>query len=180
MSVAIPAATSNKGTPNASSQNSFLPVSHNRLDRNRLAGSRQRLELRLQRRAAVFDENTVIIFNRMLLFLLPKTLLKGTLRDLVFRDPVDDVVAMAKAKDINSGLAESMVFTFLDDPNKKLTLTEKSSRTISDIRERAAGPRNAQTTTYVKVYRYISDFGYQGPFDIKMDCINYQLGAPLR
>jgi hypothetical protein len=81
----------------------------------------------------VFDENTVIIFNRMLLFLLPKTLLKGTLRDLVFRDPVDDVVAMAKAKDINSGLAESMVFTLLDDPNKKLTLTEKSSRTISDI-----------------------------------------------
>ena len=116
----------------------------------------------------------------MLLFLLPKTLLKGTLRDLVFRDPVDDVVAMAKAKDINSGLAESMVFRLLDDPNKKLTLTEKSSKTISDIRERAAGPRNAQTTTYVKVYHYISDFGYQGPFDIKMDCINYQLGPPLR
>jgi len=87
---------------------------------------------------------------------------------------------MAKAKDINSGLAESMVFTLLDDPNKKLTLTEKSSKTISDSRERAAGPRNAQTATYVKVYHYISDFGYQGPFDVKMDCINYQLGPPLR
>ena len=128
----------------------------------------------------VFDESALIIFNRMLLFLLPKTLLKGTLRDLAFRDPVDDVLAMANAKDINSGLAESLVFMLLDDPNKKLTLTEKSSRTISDIREKAAGPRNAQTTTYVKVYHYISDFGYQGPFDIKMDCVNYQLGAPLR
>jgi len=43
-----------------------------------------------------------------------------------------------------------MVFTILDHPDRKLTLTEKSSKTISDIRDKALGPRVAQTTTYTK------------------------------
>ena len=33
---------------------------------------------------------------------------------------------------------------------------------------------------YTKHYQYVSDFGYAGPFDIKMDCINYELSAPIR
>jgi hypothetical protein len=60
-----------------------------------------------------------------------------------------------------------MVFTLLDHPDRKLTLTEKSSKTISDIRDKARGPRFAQTTTYTKHYEYMSDFGFMGPFVVK-------------
>ena len=128
----------------------------------------------------VFDDSEAIFFNRDSLVLLPKMWLKGTLRDFVVRDPSADVVAIAKAQNENSGLVQTMVFTLLDHPEQKLTLTEKSSKTVSDIREKLAAPRFTQITTYTKVYRYTSDFGYMGPFDIKMDCINYQLSAPLR
>jgi hypothetical protein len=128
----------------------------------------------------VFNESEAIFFNRDLLALLPKGWLKGPLRDFALRDPVDDVVVLAKTTNENSGLAPTMVFTLLDHPDQKLTLTEKSSKTISDVHDAALGPRSAQTTTYKKVYHYVSDFGYLGPFDVKMDCLNYELSAPLR
>lgn len=127
----------------------------------------------------VFNESEMIIFNREMLALLPKAWLKGTLRNLVRRDPVGDVVVLAKATDINSGLAPTLVFTLLDHPDQQLTLTEKSSKTMSDVRDRARGPRSTQTTTYKKLYQYVSDFGYSGPFDVKMDCVNDELSAPL-
>ena len=98
----------------------------------------------------VFDDSEVIIFNRELLVLLPKAWLKEALPELLARDASQDIIAIAKAKDQNSGLAPSMVFTILDHPDRKLTLTEKSSKTISDIRDKALGPRVAQTTTYTK------------------------------
>lgn len=129
----------------------------------------------------VFNDSQVIIFNRASLVLLPKVWLKGALRDLISHDAFDDVIAIAKATDNNSGLAPTMVFTLLEKPDQKLTLTEKSSKTISDVRRPAgSAPRYVQTTTYAKVYRYVSDFGFMGPFDVKMECINYQLSAPLR
>ncbi len=128
----------------------------------------------------VFNNSEAIFFNRALLALLPKAWLKGPLRHFALRDPVDDVVVLAKATNENSGLAPTMVFTLLDHPDQKLTLTEKSSKAISDVHDKALGPRSAQTTTYAKVYHYVSDFGYLGPFDVKMDCMNYELSAPLR
>ena len=67
----------------------------------------------------VFDDSEAIFFNRNSLVLLPKTWLKGTLRDFVVRDPTDDVVAIAKAKDENSGFVQTMVFTLLDHPDRK-------------------------------------------------------------
>ena len=128
-----------------------------------------------------FNDSETIIFNRESLFLLPKAWLKGTLRDLLLRDASDDVVEFAKAVDVNSGLVPKLVFTLLGHPDQKLTLTEKSSKTISDVRRRAGNqPRFEQTTVYTKLYHYVSDFGYLGPFDVKMDCINYELSAPLR
>jgi hypothetical protein len=128
-----------------------------------------------------FNESEMIIFNRDLLVIQPKAWLTGKLRDLVARDPVDDVVAIAKAVNTNSGFAPKMEFTLLENLDKKLTLTEKSSKTISDARQRAGSqPRNAQTTVYTKVYGAVSDFGYLTPFDIKMDCIEFQLSAPIR
>ena len=128
----------------------------------------------------VFNESEAIIFNRDRLVLLPKAWLKGTLPDLALRDASDDVIEIAKAVDANSGLAPNMVFTRPDHPDQKLTLVEKSSRTISDVRRPAGGqPRYEQTTIYKKVYRFVGDFGFMGPFDVKMDCINYELSAPL-
>ena len=128
----------------------------------------------------VFNEREVIMFNRDLLVLLPKNWLKSGLHDFVGGSLQDDVIAIAKAADENSGLSSNMVFTLLDHPDKKLTLTEKSSKTVSKVRDLAAGPRRAETTIYRKVYRYVSDFGYLDPFDIKMDCMDWQLSAPLR
>jgi hypothetical protein len=129
----------------------------------------------------VFDGSELIIFNRQSLFLLPKTWLKGKLNDLLGHDPSDEVIAVADAVNINSGLAPTLVFTLRDHPEKKLTLTEKSSRTISDVRQRAGGaPRFVQNTVYAKVYHYVSDFGFLDPFDVKMDCLNYELSAPIR
>lgn len=129
----------------------------------------------------VFNENTIIMFDRERLVLLPKSWLKGTFRDLGSRDAADEVVEITKAVDENSGLAPTMVFVRPEHPDQKVTLTEKASRKISDVQRRAGRqPRNEHITIYKKIYRYVSDLGYAGPFDIEMDCINYELSAPIR
>jgi hypothetical protein len=119
----------------------------------------------------------VIIFSRDSLVMLPKAWVKGSLFAAVY----DQLLSSSfKATNNNSGLAPTMMFTREDHPDEKLTLTETSSKTISDV-ERPAGrqPRSEHTTTYTKVYRWASDSIYAGPYDIKMDCINYELSAPL-
>ncbi len=138
----------------------------------------------------VFNGNTIIIFDRDRLAMLPKSWVKGTLQDLGYRDATDQVVEIAKATDNNSGLAPKLVFTHLVYPDKKVTLTEKSSKTVSEVRRRAGSqPRYEYITIYKKVYSYVSDFGVLGygsdrehltPLDVQMDCINYELSAPIR
>jgi hypothetical protein len=119
----------------------------------------------------------IIIFNRASLVMLPKAWVKGSL----FASVYDELLRSSfRATNNNSGLVPTMVFTRDDHPDEKLKLTEKSSKTISDV-QRPAGrqPRSEQTTIYTKVYRWVSDGIYAGPYDIKMDCINYELSAPL-
>jgi hypothetical protein len=119
----------------------------------------------------------VIIFNRTALVMLPKAWVKGAL----FASVDDQLLSSGfRSTNNNSGLVPTMVFTRDDHPDEKLTLTELSSRTLSDV-ERPAGrqPRTEHTTTYTKVYRWVSDGIYAGPYEIKMDCINYELSAPL-
>jgi hypothetical protein len=119
----------------------------------------------------------VIIFNRASLVMLPKAWVNGPLSASVN----DQLLSSGfRATNNNSGLVPTMVFTRDDHPDEKLTLTETSSKTISDV-QRPAGrqPRSEQITTYTKVYRWVSDGIYAGPYDIKMDCINYELSAPL-
>ncbi len=131
----------------------------------------------------VFNDSEVIIFNRDRLVLLPKAFANqdATLRYLASGDATDAVIEVARAADGNSGLAPTLVFTHASIPEKKLTLTEKSSKTVSSASGRAgAQPRDARVTYTKKVYRYVSDFGFMGPFDITMDCVNYELSAPLR
>ena len=119
----------------------------------------------------------VIIFNRGSLVMLPKAWVNGAL----FASVNDQLLSSNfRATNNNSGLVPTMVFTSEDHPDQKLTLTETSSKTISDV-QRPAGsqPRSEQITTYTKIYRWVSDGIYAGPYDIKMDCINYELSAPL-
>ena len=119
----------------------------------------------------------VIIFNRSSLVMLPSAWVKGSL----FASVNDELLSASfRSTNNNSGLVTTMVFTRDDHPDEKLTLTETSSKTISDVHGPAGSqPRSEQTTTYSKVYRWVSDGIYQGPYDIKMDCVNYELSAPL-
>jgi hypothetical protein len=120
----------------------------------------------------------VIIFNRSALIMLPKGWVGGPLLGAVNDELLS---ASFRAADNNSGLATKMVFSRDDHPDEKLTLTETSSKTISDVNRPAGNqPRSEQITTYRKVYRWVSDGIYQGPYDIKMDCVNYELSAPRR
>jgi hypothetical protein len=119
----------------------------------------------------------VIIFSRSALVMLPKAWVNGPLLGTVN----DQLLSSSfKAIDNNTGLVAKMVFASVDHPEEKLTLTEQSSKTISDVHRPAGSqPRSEQITTYSKVYRWVSEGIYQGPYDIKMDCINYELSAPL-
>jgi hypothetical protein len=120
----------------------------------------------------------VIIFNRSSLVILPNAWAKGSLLASV-NDQL--LSSRFRAADNNSGLVTKMVFTRAEHPEEKLTLTETSSKTISGAHGPAGRqPRAEQITTTRKVYRWVSDGIYQGPYDIKMDCINYELSAPLR
>ena len=122
----------------------------------------------------VFNESEAIFFNRDLLALLPKGWLKGPLRDFALRDPVDDVVVLAKTTNENSGLAPTMVFTLLDHPDQKLT-DEKSSRRS---RTSATGADARLQTTSQEGLLAVSDFGFAEAFDIKW--IANKLSAPLQ
>jgi hypothetical protein len=120
----------------------------------------------------------IIIFNRSSLVMLPKAWVKGSLLA-----SVNDQLLSSNFRAVgnNSGLVPNMVFTREEHPDEKLTLTEKSSKTISDVHRPAGSqPRSEQITTYRKVYRWVSDSIYAGPYDIEMDCINYELSAPRR
>ncbi|WP_407193682.1 hypothetical protein [Bradyrhizobium sp. STM 3566] len=123
-------------------------------------------------------DEPVIIFNRSSLIMLPKAWVRGSLLGSVNGQLLS---SSFRAADNNSGLVPKMVFARDDHPDEKLTLIEKSSQTISDV-HRPAGrqPRSEQITTYRKVHRWVSDGIYQGPYDIKMDCVNYELSAPRR
>ncbi|MDN5000571.1 hypothetical protein ACFQZO_06725 [Bradyrhizobium sp. GCM10027634] len=120
----------------------------------------------------------VIIFNRSSLIMLPKAWVGGSLLGSVN----DQLLSSSfRASDNNSGLVPTMVFARDDHPDEKLTLTETSSKVISDVHRPAGSqPRSEQITTYRKVYRWVSDGIYRGPYEIKMDCVNYELSAPHR
>lgn len=122
----------------------------------------------------------VIIFNRSQLVMLPKAWVKGPLLESVNSQLLS---SSFRATDNNSGLVPTMVFTREGHPEDRLTLTEKSSKTISDVHHSptpGGAPRSDQTTTYRKVYQWVSNSIYEGPYDIEMNCVNYELSAPLR
>lgn len=120
----------------------------------------------------------VIIFNRSSLIILPKAWIGGSLLGAVNNQLLS---SSFRASDNNSGLVPTMVFTRDDHSDQKLTLTEISSKTMSDVHGPAGRqPRSEQITVYRKVYRWVSDGIYEGPYEIKMDCVSYELSAPTR
>jgi hypothetical protein len=124
-----------------------------------------------------------IISTRDQLLLIPgKPPLKDKLRDLIFSDdlttngniPKDDAdIENYSADDWNSGLVKDMTFTRNDQSGRKLTLTEKSSKTLSHKIVLVHGCRDEITDRFRKVYRYQS--ADDPAHNITLECIDYLL-----
>jgi hypothetical protein len=79
-----------------------------------------------------------------------------------------------ESEDANSGFEKTITFTIKDDPKRKVTLTEKSSRRISNKSELICG-RDEDTDVFRKVYRYQRE--NEPPRDITMQCMEYRLST---
>jgi hypothetical protein len=122
-----------------------------------------------------------IISNRYQLLVMPAKMPHGKLYDLIFLDDLtkdekvpkgsDAEIASYDADDGNSGLDKEMTFTRNDQSNPKLTLTEKSSKTVSH--RIVHGCRDQITDRFRKVYRYRAD--NKSPRDVTLECIEYTL-----
>jgi hypothetical protein len=123
-------------------------------------------------------EASVVVFSRSSLVILPKAWVNGPLLAAV-NDDLE--ISKFEAIDINSGLDKKMAFKREGNPDEKLTLTEISSKKTSDVyRPPGRLPRSEQTTQYRKVFRWAGSGDYAGPYEIKMDCVNYEVSAPQR
>lgn len=84
----------------------------------------------------------------------------------------DGESALYNADDGNSGLEKTMTFTRDDKSGRTVTLTERSSRTLSNKTGRA-GPRDEITVMFKKVYRYAASD--EPERTVTMQCIDYTL-----
>jgi hypothetical protein len=119
-----------------------------------------------------------VIFNRNLLVVLPAKAAVGKLRNLIHKEDLFEIAVDGNNRfeptDVNSGFEQTMEFTRQGEPGQKLTLTEKSSRKMSE-RIGHIGRREENTTTFKKVYRYVRE--HEPSQDITMDCMEYQLST---
>jgi hypothetical protein len=118
-----------------------------------------------------------VIFNRDKLVVLAGKGTKLLLKDIIRREnPVEDDADAIRFNpaDFNSGLQQTMEFTTQDQPEKKLTLTEKSSRQTS-AHDGRAGPRDESWVTWKKVYRYALEG--ETPRDVALECMEYMLST---
>jgi hypothetical protein len=121
-----------------------------------------------------------IVSNRYQLLVIPGKPLQAKLYDLIFLDdltknqniPEDDGdTENYNADDGNSGLVKKMTFTRNDQSNRKLTLTEKSSKRMSH--RLVPGYRDEITDRFRKTYRYQA--GNEPARDVTLACIDYLL-----
>jgi hypothetical protein len=125
--------------------------------------------------------DSVIISNRDQMLVMPGKTPHGKLDDLIHRDdltedpklPKDSDADITKydADDVNSGLDKQMSFTRNDQSDRKLTLTEKSSKSVSH--HIVHGCRDEITDRFRKVYRYSADG--ESPRNVTLDCMEYLL-----
>ena len=119
-----------------------------------------------------------IIFNRFSLVVVDTKTKMGDIRKLRMTDIDLPAEAPPHVKyvpdDVNGGFEKTMTFTHKDDPKRKVTLTEKSSRRISHKHKLICG-RDEDTDIYRKVYRFQRED--EPARDITMQCLEYQLST---
>jgi hypothetical protein len=119
--------------------------------------------------------DTQIVFNRRQLIVVPKETRLGKIQDLIF---VDELAKDLKADqhynvaDENGGLEAKMAFTHSEDAKQKITLTEKSSKTLSNHTAMVCGRDEDKTITH-KVYRL--ERNGEPARAITMQCMEYML-----
>ena len=116
-----------------------------------------------------------IIFTRYNLIIVPSKPSRGNLRDLIFLDDLTkgpSEIEQYIAADVNSGLVPKMEFTLGDDQKNKITLTEKSSKTISHHTAMVCG-RDESTEVSRKVYHY--ERNGEPTRDVTLQCREYML-----
>ena len=119
-----------------------------------------------------------IVFNRFSLVVVDTKQKMGDIRNLrateIDLPPGSPPNANYAAEDANDGFEKTMVFKLKDDPKRKVTLTEKSSRRISHTHKLICG-RDEDTDIFLKVYSYAHE--NDPPRDITMQCMEYQLST---
>ena len=109
-----------------------------------------------------------LIFDRYSLVVMPPAWASERTRDLIKGN-----IATFAAKRVDEGLLPTMEYVHSQYEGQKLTLTEKSSRTIFSRDRRRADRREESTLVTRKIYRY--ERTDEKPRDIKMECIQYDL-----
>jgi hypothetical protein len=119
-----------------------------------------------------------IIFNRFSLVVVDTRQKMGDIRNLrateIDLPPGSPPNVNYVAADANDGFEKTMSFTRKDDPARKVTLIEKSSRQLSH-RHRYLGGRDEDTDVYRKVYRFQRED--EAAREITMQCMEYQLST---
>jgi hypothetical protein len=122
-----------------------------------------------------------VVSGRYQLLVLPAKMPHGKLDELIYLDDLttdkklpkgaDADIAAYDADDGNSGLDKEMTFARNDQSGRKLTLTEKSSKTLAH--RVVHGCRDQITDRFRKVYRFKTDD--EPPRDVTLECIDYTL-----
>lgn len=119
--------------------------------------------------------NEQILFNRGALIIAPGKPPLGELQTLFRAEDLTTQFRDAEgynADDDNSGFQKTMTFTSQDNPKTKLTLTEKSSKTISHKHHLVCG-RDEDTSVETKVYRV--ERPGEAATDVTLQCREYLL-----
>ena len=118
-----------------------------------------------------------VIFNRYSMFVVESRKPLPSLRKLTD----EKINGLIKGESVsydpqngNDGFTKTIEFINRANPDRKLVMTEQSSRKLSS-RSRLVCGRDESTDTYRKVYRLQRD--NEPPRDITMQCIEYQLST---
>jgi hypothetical protein len=125
-----------------------------------------------------------VVFNRFQLLVMPGRTPRGKLDRLIGLDDLTKDEAIAKdAADIatyqtddnNSGFVKEMTFTRSSEAGGKLTLTEKSSRTLAHSDRLWHHCRDEITDRFRKVYRVTRE--PEPARDVTLDCMEYTMST---
>jgi hypothetical protein len=117
------------------------------------------------------------VFNRRQLVVVPPQQRLGKIQDLIFIDELAKDLNPDKhyeSGDANGGLEKKMAFSGNEDAKQKITLTEKSSKTLFDHTAMVCG-RDEEKTITRKVYRL--ERSGEPARDITMQCMEYMLST---